>query len=222
MPSLCAVSLTALIFAACCFRLTSCRFPPKSPSSILIPIAPAFRISVTDSSAASGVSPYPASRSIDTGTDTAAVIRDTRPVTISNGTFSPSAYPNADATAALLVATAGDVFAMASAVATSQTLNRMSGFPLPVKTVKRLGVLLLRLGVHRAPPGQKNPKDVVPTAGPASAICVQSPQCSGPNLGDEPRDRLAILVGRILLQKVKAFDRYGLLVRLGAAEVPRA
>src|SRR5262249_62330062 len=35
----------------------SCRFPPKSPSSILIPIAPAFRISVTDSAAASGVSP---------------------------------------------------------------------------------------------------------------------------------------------------------------------
>src|SRR5262249_18588020 len=114
------------------------------------------------------------------------------------------------------------VFAMASAVATSQTLNRMSGFPLPVRTVKRLGVLLLRLGVHRAPPGQRNPKDVVANAGPASAICVQSPQCSGPNLGDEPRDRLAILVGRILLQKVKAFDRYGLLVRLGAAEVPRA
>src|SRR5262245_64478274 len=61
--------------------------------------------------------------------------------------------------------------------------------PLPVKTVKRLGVLLLRLGVHRAPPGQRNPKDVVANAGPASAICV------------------AILVGRILLQKVKAFDR---------------
>src|SRR5262249_56791354 len=62
----------------------------------------------------------------------------------------------------------------------------------------------------------------VANAGPASAICVQPPQCSGPKLGDEPRDRLAILVGRILLQKVKAFDRYGLLVRLGAAEVPRA
>src|SRR3984893_7046110 len=77
------------------------------------------------SAAASGVSPYPASRSIDTGTDTAAVIRATRPVTVSNGTSSPSAYPSADATAALLVATAGEPFAMA----TSQALNRTSGSP---------------------------------------------------------------------------------------------
>src|SRR3984893_7549347 len=82
------------------------------------------------SAAASGVSPYPASRSIDTGTDTAAVIPATRPVTVSNGTSSPSAYPSADATAALLVATAGEPFAMASAVATSQALNRMSGSPV--------------------------------------------------------------------------------------------
>ena|SRR5215475_10871708 len=44
----------------------------------------------------------------------------------------------------------------------------------------------------------------------------------GPNLGDEPRERLPIFVGRILLQTVKAFDRYGLLVRPGPAEVPRA
>jgi hypothetical protein len=85
---------------------------------------------VTDFAAASGVSPYPASRSIDTGTDTPAVIRATKPVTISNGTSSPSAYPSADATAALLVATAGEVFPMALAVATSQALNRMSGSPV--------------------------------------------------------------------------------------------
>src|SRR5262245_31489385 len=47
-----------------------------------------------------------------------------------------------------------------------------------------------------------------------------------PMLRPEPWRRTARppghTVGRILLQKVKAFDRYGLLVRLGAAEVPRA
>ena len=58
-----------------------------------------------------------------------AVIRDTRPVTMSSGTFSPSAYPSAEATAPLLVAMAGEVFAMALAVAASQALNRMSGSP---------------------------------------------------------------------------------------------
>src|ERR1700746_1280110 len=94
-----------------------------------MPMAPAFRILATDSAAASGVLPYPASRSIDIGTDTAAVIRDTSPVTISNGTSSPSVYPSAHATAQLLVATAGEVFAMALAVATSQALNRISGSP---------------------------------------------------------------------------------------------
>jgi len=160
------VSCTALIFAACCSGLTSCRFPPKSPSSILMPMAPAFRIPVTDLAAASGVSPYPASRSIDTGTGTAAVIRDTRPVTMSNGTSSPSAYPSADATAALLVATAGKAFAMALAVAASQALNRTSGPPF-LKTAKRLGVLLLRLGVHCA----------LLIREPRRCWCVQSRAC---------------------------------------------
>ena len=44
---------------------------------------------------------------------------------------------------------------MASAVATSQTLNRMSGSPLPVKTVKRLSVLLLRFGAGRPDRSQR-------------------------------------------------------------------
>ncbi|MGY4349542.1 hypothetical protein ACVWXM_006035 [Bradyrhizobium sp. GM7.3] len=48
---------------------------------------------------------------------------------MSNGTFSPSAYPSAEATAPLLVAMAGAVFAMALAVAASQALNRTSGSP---------------------------------------------------------------------------------------------
>ncbi len=96
---------------------------------MLIPMAPASRILAADSAAASGVSPYPASRSIDTGTYTAAVIRNTKPVTISNGAFSPSAYPSADATAPLLVATAGEVLAMALAVAMSQALNRRDHHP---------------------------------------------------------------------------------------------
>jgi predicted 3'-5' exonuclease similar to PolB exonuclease domain len=105
--------------------------------------------------------------------------------------------------------------------ATLHEISRVMGLPGKPKGFDG-GEVERYFGVHRAPPGQRNPKDVGANAGPASAICVQSPQCSGPNLGDEPRDRLAILVGRILLQKVKAFDRYGLLVRLGAAEVPPA
>src|SRR4051812_36770264 len=139
---------------------------------MLMPMAPAFRILAVDVAAASGVSPYPASRSIDIGTDTAAVIRDTRPVTISNGTSSPSVYPSADATAALLVATAGEVFAMAVAVATSQALNRTSGSPFLCRPRNVSAYCCCVLASIAHTPGQRNLKDVVANARPAAAISV--------------------------------------------------
>src|SRR5262249_14356641 len=46
----------------------------------------------------------------------------------------------------------------------------------------RWGLVPYWCQVHRAPPGQRNPKDVVANAGPAAAICVQSPQCSAQTL----------------------------------------
>src|SRR5262249_46670938 len=55
-----------------------------------------------------------------------------------------------------------------------------------------------------------------------TAICrLVSTYCPGANLGDEPGERLAKLIGRLLLQEVEALDRYGLLIRPGPAEFPR-
>lgn len=58
IPSVCAAFHTALIRAACRSKLTSCRLPPRGPSSISMPMAPVFSILATDCASASGVSPY--------------------------------------------------------------------------------------------------------------------------------------------------------------------
>src|SRR5262249_61178290 len=52
------------------------------------------------------------------------------------------------------------------------------------------------------------------------ADLVASPQRPGSNLGDEPRERFAIRVRRLLLEEVVTLDRRGLLVRPGPAEFP--
>src|SRR4051812_1444571 len=60
------------------------------------------------------------------------------------------------------------------------------------------------------------------TAGMNHDRLCMLPSTPGAKLGHESCERLTIFVGRLLLQKVIAFDRHGLLVRPGAAEVPRA